>query len=199
MTNKTYSVKNRKCPKGYIIRKSYQTKKGKKVKARCIKNPGKGPGKRKHWITALKAKKTKNMKLVRTKFPTDPKCKKGEILRDGYVKKNKTKKKVTIIAPKCIKNRGLPGKTSDKFKNGGIGPLKKGGLGKFGYHNVKTLRKKERRMALQRASKEIGYLTVWRKLNAIEIYNRNTNTAISKIFKQDKNWINKLRKNNNKF
>lgn len=193
MTNKTYSVKNRKCPKGYIIRKSYQTKKGKKVKARCIKNPGKGPGKRKHWITALKAKKTKNMKLVRKKFPTDPKCKQGEILRDGYVKKNKTKKKVTIIAPKCIKNRGLPGKTSNKFKNGGIGPLKKGGLGKFGYHTVKNLTLKERKAALINASKSIGYLTVFRKLNAIEIYNRNTNPIISKIFKQDKNWINKLR------
>ena len=98
--------------------------------------------------------------------------------------------KKKIFPPTCIKDRGLKGKWQDNNKGKrGIGPLKKGTLGQFGYHKVKDLNFKARRSALKKCIKKIGKNSCWRKLNAIWVYNRNTNPSTAKIFKEDRDWV----------
>ena len=38
---------------------------------------------------------------------------------------------------------------------------------------------------------EYGPISIFRKLNAVYIYNKNTNPKISEIFKRDRDWIRK--------
>ena len=38
---------------------------------------------------------------------------------------------------------------------------------------------------------EYGELSVFRKLNAVYVYNRNTNPLISDIFRKDRDWVKK--------
>lgn len=105
-----------------------------------------------------------------------PKCKKGEIRRKGYTRKDGVKVKST-----CIKDRGLKGKGPKLFK------LRKGTLSRHGY----TLDKKaaDRRKALDKAVKAEGHLAVIRKLNALSILQKNTNPVNSRKFKYDQQWV----------
>lgn len=70
-----------------------------------------------------------------------------------------------------------------------IGTLKKGLLTKFGYQNVTQLSLEQRHEALQKAIRAYGPLSVFRKLNAVYVYNRKTNPSHSKIFKTDALWV----------
>jgi len=70
-----------------------------------------------------------------------------------------------------------------------IGTLKKGLLTKFGYQNVTQLSQQERHEALKKAIRAYGALSVFRKLNAVYVYNRKTNPSHSKIFKTDSLWV----------
>jgi hypothetical protein len=115
-------------------------------------------------------------------------CKRGEILREGYKRKaytrsDGTRVKATYVPPTCIKDKGKPGKGKKLFT------LEKGTLSKFGY----SLDKKAevRRKALDKAVKEIGYLPVIRKLNAVAILQKNTNPVNSRKFRYDKDWVSK--------
>jgi len=190
---------DKKCGKNEIYRIAYKTKKGKLVEGNCIKKQTYGKKKREYWSRAQKAKKTKTKKIIKKKYPehVKKKCPEGQILRDGYVRKSyirkdgKVVKKITV-APGCIKDRGQPGKWTNKNKNvKGIGPLKKGTLAQFGYKDVKKMTIKNRRIALTKCVKKLGNNTCWRKLNAIFVYNKNTNPKISKIFMDDRDWIKK--------
>ena len=93
-----------------------------------------------------------------------------------------------IVRVSCINDVGNPGKGP---RNGGpgIGPLRKGDLKKFGYDNVVSMPKRNRQNALSKAVRSYGSLTVWRKLNAIYVYTRNTAPASSAIFKADRDWV----------
>lgn len=115
------------------------------------------------------------------------KCSHGYIKRVSYItKKNK------YVHEACIKSRGLPGKTSLKYKGKtGIGPLVKGELGKFGYHNLKTLSKTKRHTSLRKAIKELGAPKILRKLGAIRTYLKYTNPKISSKFYEDQKWVRK--------
>ena len=127
-------------------------------------------------------------------FPVkNGKCPNGYIIREGHKKiKPKSNEKINI-KPRCIKNRGLPGKYSDRNPGEkGIGPLNKGGLSKYGYVNVKNMKSEERHNALKKAVKDIPPLTLWRKLNAIYVYNKNTNKTTAQKFKADRNWIHRM-------
>lgn len=126
-------------------------------------------------------------------------CSKGYIVRKSYYitrkdkRKGKSKKK-TYVHESCIKSRGLPGKTSLKYigvdgKNVGIGPLKKGELGKYGYHNITHLTKKDRHKMLGEAVKEYGAPKLVRKLGALRTYLKNTAPRASKIFYEDQRWV----------
>jgi Family of unknown function (DUF5771) len=74
-------------------------------------------------------------------------------------------------------------------RKGRIGTLKKGLLIKFGYQNVTQLSQQQRHEALTKAIRAYGPLSVFRKLNAVYVYNRKTNPSHSKIFKTDRDWV----------
>jgi len=113
-------------------------------------------------------------------------CPPGTIKRSSYVRYTQKGKHV-LVPEQCIQDRGLPGKG---FRNGpGIGPLRKGELGKFGYADVTSLSTSQRHRALEAAIREYGSLGVWRKLNAVAVYTKHTAPATSSIFKADMKWI----------
>ena len=70
-------------------------------------------------------------------------------MRSGYV----TKRGV-VVKPSMVKNMGRPGKG---FPGGGIGKLKSGVLGKYGYSKVTTLTKRQRHVALNKAIRGMMY------------------------------------------
>ena len=71
----------------------------------------------------------------------------------------------------------------------GIGKLRHGLLAKFGYSHVKTLSQSQRHVALEKAVRAYGALSVFRKLNAVYVYSKKTAPSSSKIFKADRDWI----------
>jgi hypothetical protein len=87
----------------------------------------------------------------------------------------------------CIRDVGTPGKGLKGSK--GIGTLKKGDLTSFGYSSDKTER--SRHIALNAAIKKYGPLSVYRKLNAISVYTRQTSPMKSKIFLEDRAYVGK--------
>ena len=126
------------------------------------------------------------------------KCPKGMITRNSYKRKQFINKKGTIINSRkvnagCIKSRGLPGKTSLRYKgrNKGIGKLKSGELGKHGYFNVKNTKMSKRRKALSSAIDEYGAQMLLKKLNALRVYQKNTSPVVSSIFYKDMRWLRK--------
>ena len=129
-------------------------------------------------------------------------CPPGYILRKGYTRKFSknvksngytVRRKGTIytvrpkaneisVAASCIKDRGLQGKGPNS-----IGKLRKGELIKYGYQY--RLSDANRRKALQKAIKQYGVLSVYRKLDAVAKLSVRTAPDASKIFSKDRNWI----------
>ncbi len=173
------------CPKGKIKRVSYtkKTSTGKKIKIneKCIKAMSQSGKKRSDIDKKIMSKEKREHSIARQKFGT-PKCKKGEIVKEGYYGKS-------WVAPTCIKARGNSKKRGSKGNK--LFRLEKGTLSKYGYHDVKNLSKKERRLSLKNAINDMKPLSVRRKLIAISILQKNTNPAMSKIFKEDAEWIKK--------
>ena len=119
-------------------------------------------------------------------------CNTGKILRKGYVRrsytrKNGTKVRAARVINTCIKNRGGTGKWSNEHKEEGIGLLKKGRLTKYGYSSSHA--ESTRRVALNKAIRAYGELAVYRMLNAIYVYTRNTSPAQAAVYKADRDWI----------
>ena len=71
----------------------------------------------------------------------------------------------------------------------GIGPLKSGELSRFGYDHVISMTVLARQVALRKAADQYGALSLFRKLNALYVYTRNTSPASSAIFLMDRNWV----------
>jgi len=129
-------------------------------------------------------------------------CPPGYILRKGYTRKFSknvksngftVRRKGTLytvrpkaneitVAASCIKDRGLPGKGKNS-----IGKLRKGELIKYGYQY--RLSDANRRKALEKAIKQYGVLSVYRKLDAVAKLSVRTAPDASKIFSKDRNWI----------
>lgn len=61
-----------------------------------------------------------------------------------------------------------------------------GVLGEFGYHDVKRLSLKQRRAALRRAAKRLGWLYLIRKLNALYVFNKHRHPALAARFRKDR-------------
>lgn len=125
-------------------------------------------------------------------------CPKGYIIRNSYVRNpfiRKSGKKVSkkVVSAKCIKSRGLPGKTSDRFKgpNKGIGPLKKGELSKHGYTGIKDMGVRKRHKALDSAVKEYGSPKILKKLGAIKTYQKNKSPGVSELLYSNMRWLRK--------
>ena len=182
--SKSNSKTRTRCPNG--TRKNPVTKKCESIKDKPKKTVTKKKKGQTKLTTSTVPKKPKRI-IKRKKL----KCPSGMIVRDGYTRKGFTKKNGTRISTikvpsTCIKSRGLPGKTRDRFKDGkGIGPLKKGELGKHGYHKVKELGIRKRRKALRGAVEEFTALTIFKKLGAIRTYSKNTNPEVSRIYLDD--------------
>jgi len=176
------------CPPNQIYRKSYTRKNtGKVVKSACV-----------HRSLGLSRKEKKF-------------CPPGKILRKSYIRKiskdvqlrgyTRTlksgkvvsvhpKRKSVKVAAKCVKDMGKTGKLSKLSKGAPIiGPLKKGELKKHGYSY--KLPEAVRRQSLQRAIKEFGTLSTYRKLNAVAKLTSSTSPNASKTFSVDRNWIRK--------
>jgi hypothetical protein len=71
----------------------------------------------------------------------------------------------------------------------GIGPLKKGELGQFGYHNVLKISEAKRHSMLDKAVEKYTALSIFRKLNALYVYTRRSSPGSSAIFFADRNWV----------
>lgn len=67
-------------------------------------------------------------------------------------------------------------------------PLRKGTLRKFGYSTADTQAK--RHAALKKAVKADGWLSIFRKLNAVATYNKGR-PALHKTFIKDRDWVKK--------
>lgn len=108
-------------------------------------------------------------------------CPKGTIRRKSY---NYRRNGKTInVKSTCIKDIGKKGKGKKLFT------LKKGELGLFGYRNVSTLSIRQRHIALNKAEKKLGTLSLFRKLNALYVVNKNKNKKLASIFLQDRDWV----------
>ena len=173
------------CPSGFIMRKAH-TRKGKKIPKKCIRKTS--PYNQKHTDFVKETKKRMTIRLRgfrKSLRKNNIKCASGKISRKSYVRIiTKTGKRVHVPAS-CIPDIGNPGKRLQP----GIGPLRKGELARFGYKSVKELSVNERHEALKKAVIELGSLSVWRKLNAVYVYTKNTNPLISSKYNQDRNWV----------
>lgn len=108
--------------------------------------------------------------------------------RDSFTKKDGTVVRASLVKSSCVPDKGMPGKTP---KNKKVLPKPtKGGLGKYGYHNIKSLSSSERRLALLKAVKHESYPVIVRRLNLIRNYNKN-NAPINKIMSSDIKWLQK--------
>lgn len=119
------------------------------------------------------------------------KCGRGTVRRKAYVRrtrKGRTRDGRTRVPASCIRDVGNPGK-GFKGEGDGIGPLRQGDLSQFGYAHVVGLSEGRRHLALARAVREYGALSLWRKLNAVYVYSKHTAPASSAIFKQDRDWV----------
>ena len=185
------------CSKGKILRKSYtrnstktnstktnstKTNKIIKVKSGCIKAQSNSGLKTTDINKKILSKKNAIHKLARKKYGT-PKCSKGQIIREGYKRTSKSNNTI-FIPPVCIKS-----KTGKSTKSKPLFIIEKGLLDKYGYYNVMTMTEKERHKSLIMALKDIKPLSLSRRLNALATLNKNVNIILSKIFKQDSEWI----------
>ena len=80
-------------------------------------------------------------------------------------------------------------RTSPRICGKGIGPLKKGELGQFGYHEVSALPAEARHAMLDKAVQRYTPLSIFRKLNALYVYTRRASPGSSAIFLADRNWV----------
>lgn len=102
-------------------------------------------------------------------------------------------------SPKKIRSRSpvkrVVRKSSPQFKTKwqiehqsmGIGPLRRNQLSKYGYHT--NIPENKRDEALDKAVKEYGALSVFRKLNALAVYNKNRAPRVASIAKHDRDVV----------
>lgn len=205
LTRRVIKNGRRKCQPGYTHRKGYIRKNtGTRVKGVCIRSqsPHRNnlSGNISRQRSMLNARLSRRGKLG---AGTKKRCPPGQIARSAYVRKisspvakrgflkrlrsGKTRRiyptvRATYVKATCIKDLGKPGKGVQA-----IGPLRKGELSKHGYSY--KLPEQSRRNALQKAVKEFGALSTYRKLNAVAKLSERTNPQAAQAFGADRNWI----------
>lgn len=161
------------------LRKAY-TRKRMYIPKKYTKSQSRYSKKRVNIDRAIIKKLGKIHATMRKKFGT-PSCKRGEIVREGYIRKSRKSRKRSIqIAPGCIKGTGL-----SKKKGKQLFVLSKGTLTQYGYHT--DLSEKDRHTALRRALKHIKPLSVYRKLNALYVLNKNR--TLGSLYRGDAEWV----------
>jgi hypothetical protein len=179
--------------KDSIMRKGYTRHIGNKtirVRRGCIKAQSQS-GKKRSTIDLQKMTKRRQIqKKMRQRFGS-PRCKSGQIVREGYtrktfVKKTGTRVSRTRVAPGCIKATGLSKRRGKKGKQ--LFVLEKGTLTKYGYHV--NLSEDARHKSLKKAMDSgLKPLSVFRKLNALYVLNKNKDIVNALIYKLDSEWI----------
>ena len=143
----------------------------------------------------LTEKQAKKEKVGSFYHPTDKTfrtgaCPEGYNLKKGYHRKSYIKKDGTIVKntnvdPICIKNRGLPGKLLKEYKK--IEISEKNSFKPFNYNTKDNSNKRHK--SLLKASKELSYGTVVRKLTALRTYRKDATSEAEKkmynIFDED--------------
>jgi len=180
---------NKNCPKGFIMRSKYKTKKGTLVPEKCIKAQSNSGEKTSVKVEEYLKEKEKMYKEANKKFPKEAskKCKRGYIKREGYkVTKNINEKTIDYwVEPKCIKsqvNRSTKGSKD-------IVILEKDALKKFGYSDIVNKSFEERKKSLKKALLKIKALSVYRRLIAISTLNKNKNPKLYKKLQEDIKWL----------
>jgi hypothetical protein len=115
-------------------------------------------------------------------------CRRGTIRRAGYTRRLAHSRSRIYVPASCIPDVGAPGKGLASGEPG-IGRLREGDLSRFGYDDVTTMSAGRRHLALARAVREYGALSLFRKLNAVYVYTRRSSPASSRIFKADRDWV----------
>ncbi len=107
-------------------------------------------------------------------------CKKGEILRTGYITKNNVK-----VQPTCIKDQGKPGKGPKLIV------IPKEDIGLLDKYNY-TLKNnyEERIKSLKKANKELSKLKVLRYINALRTLQKSNEKYYNKL-DRDMKWLQK--------
>lgn len=115
-------------------------------------------------------------------------CPSGTIRRKGYTRKTYKKRSGTVVKggrvpSSCIRDVGKPGKGKRLFT------LKKGGLRQYGYSTKDVQEKRHEALvrAMEKGKMSTGLL--WKRLNAIEVLNRNTNPKTAEKIKSDMDWL----------
>ena len=103
--------------------------------------------------------------------------------RKAYVRADGTRVRAVYVKPRLIKDVGLPGHGKKLFT------LKKGLLTKHGYVGVEKLNQIQRRAALRRALREMKALSLFRRLNALYVLNKNKKPALARKVKADRDWV----------
>jgi hypothetical protein len=122
-----------------------------------------------------------------------PKCKSRSITRKGCLKNKTVRIKKGCIKPlrqsdkkRSVKARRKITSRSSNCKQ--LFALEKGTLTKYGYHA--DISENDRRQALSRALADgLKPLSLYRKINALYILNKNQNRALAKLYRQDAKWI----------
>ena len=172
------------CSSNQILRKAF-TRKGRRFPAACIRRVSPYSQRYGNFQKQTLKKMTRRLRgYGKASRGNTRVCDDGSILRKAYVvlRKNGTKR---LVKGSCIKKRGL------SVKGERIGPLRKGEMSKYGYVGVKDLSRGERRNALAKAVVVLGSLSVWKKINVLYVFFKNTNPELSGKFNEDKNWIKK--------
>ena len=123
------------------------------------------------------------------------KCPSGMILRKGYTKNIKVKSRCfrssrSMNAPirkmksRCKRNNK---KNKTHHKCNVLFHLEKGTLTKFGYSMKKS--QQSRHKSLKKAIKSVKPLSIYRKLNALYVLNKNKHPENAKVFKDDAEWL----------
>lgn len=174
------------CVAGFHPRKAYTIKRtGTRVPESCVRaTTTQGP--RYNFLAKTRRRMAQRLQGIPMSRRGPTSCPPGKIVRDPYVRVRLGQHQ--FVPASCIKNVGNPGKGIPTGKPG-IGPLRKGDLKRFGYENVVEMSVARRHMALAAAVKVYSSLTVWRKLNAIFIYTKQTSPRSSAVFKADRDWI----------
>lgn len=185
---------NKTCRVGSIVRKGYTRRlknKSIRVPTGCIRSQSQSGKKRSLLDRAIMTKKRRMYQTYRKRFGT-PRCKSKQIIREGYARKSYRRKSGIYvhsakIRPGCIRAVGLSRKRGRKGTQ--LFVLKKGELTKYGYHANNSEMK--RHQALHKALRDIKPLSVYRKLNALYVLNKNKDPTISKLYRRDAEWVQK--------
>ena len=117
------------------------------------------------------------------------------ILRKGYTKNIKVKSrcfrsshsmnaKIRKIKSRCKRNNK---KNKTHHKCNVLFHLEKGTLSKFGYSMKNS--QQSRHKSLKKAIKQVKPLSIYRRLNALYVLNKNKYPENAKIFKDDAEWL----------